>query len=257
MYFIASKVLAFIADPFTWFLVLFAVGLFRFLKYRKGKRSLFSSLFLILLLTNPFLSNLAIRYWEPDTYSADSISKPYDVGILLSGATRGLDQSAQRPLYGPGVDRVLQTIELYQKGKIKKIILTGGSGSLEFPEQKESYWTMKLLKDFGVPDSVVFLEGESRNTRENAQFTAKMIRSNPELSGRKLLITSAFHMRRASGCFSKANLEFDIYPVDSGKSILSLNPYRVIIPNVYSIHVWDQLIRECVGMATYYFMGYI
>ena len=136
MYFIASKVLAFIADPFTWFLVLFAVGLFRFLKYRKGKRSLFSSLVLILLLTNPFLSNLAIRYWEPDTYSADSISKPYDVGILLSGATRGLDQSAQRPLYGPGVDRVLQTIELYQKGKIKKIILTG---SLMIEEEGRYY----------------------------------------------------------------------------------------------------------------------
>ncbi|MFM2190704.1 MAG: hypothetical protein RL491_1090 [Bacteroidota bacterium] len=257
MYFIASKVLAFIADPFTWFLILFVVGLFRLWKYGKGKRSLVSSLVLIFVLTNPFLSNLAIRYWEPDTYSADSITKPYDVGVLLSGATRGLDQSAQRPLYGPGVDRVLQTIELYQKGKIKKIILTGGSGSLEFPEQKESYWTMKLLKDFGVPDSVLFLEGESRNTRENAQFTSKLIQENPELKGRMLLITSAFHMRRAMGCFSKANLKFDIYPVDSGKSILSFNPYRIIIPDIYAIHVWDQLIRECIGMATYYFMGYI
>jgi len=252
-----SKILAFLADPLTWFLALFFVGMFRLVKLGRGKKSLLAAGVLIILLTNPLLSNLAIRTWEPDTYPMDSIKQPYEVGILLSGATRGLDHVAKRPLYGPGADRVLQTIELFKRGKIKRILLTGGSGSVEFPEQKESYWIMKVLHDAGIPDSAVVVEGESRNTRENALFSARIISNNPKLQGGMLLITSAFHMRRAEACFKKVGLQFDTFPVDSGKSILSMNPYRILVPDAHGILLWDQLIRECTGLFAYYVMDYI
>jgi uncharacterized SAM-binding protein YcdF (DUF218 family) len=257
MFFMISKILAFLADPMTWFLALFFVGLFRLLKLGRGKKCLLGSAVLIFLLTNPFLSNMAIRFWEPDTYAIDSISQPYEVGILLSGATRGLDHIAKRPLYGPGADRVLQTIQLYKQGKIKRILLTGGSGSVEFPEQKESYWIMKVLHDAGIPDSAVVVEGESRNTRENALFSARVISQNPKLHGRILVITSAFHMRRAEACFKKVGLQFDTFPVDSGKSILSMNPYRILVPDAHGVLFWDQMIREWTGLFAYYVMDYI
>lgn len=244
-------------DPMTWFLTLFFVGLYRLFKLGRGKKTLLASGVLMVLLTNPFLSHMAIRTWEPNTYPIDSIVEPYDVGVLLSGATRGLDPVAKRPLYGPGADRVLQTIQLFKRGKIKRILLTGGSGSVEFPEQRESYWIMKVLQDAGVPDSLVMVEGASRNTRENATFSAKVIAQNPNMQGRTLLITSAFHMPRAAGCFAKAGLKFDTFPVDSGKSIVSWNPYRILLPDAHGILVWDQLIRECAGFFTYYLMGYI
>lgn len=245
------------ADPMTWFLALFFAGLYRLLKLGRGKKTLLASAVLMMLLTSPLLGNLAIRLWEPDTYSLDSISQPYEVGILLSGATRGLDRVANRPLYGAGVDRVLQTIQLYKQGKIKHILLTGGSGSVEYPEQKESFWIVKVLQDAGIPDSAVIVEGESRNTRENALLSAKVISKNPILQGKTLLITSAFHMRRAEACFTKVGIKFDTFPVDSGKSLLTMNPYRILVPDANGILLWDQLIRECTGIFAYYLMGYI
>ncbi|MFM7080040.1 MAG: YdcF family protein, partial [Bacteroidota bacterium] len=227
MFFILSKILKFIVDPFNWILFLFLVGLFKLYRKNGGRAYLFASLALALVFSNPLLSNLAVRWWEPDTYPDSLIVEPYEVGILLSGATRGLDMNANRPLYGSGADRVLQTIALYKQGKIKRVLLTGGSGSVEHPEQMESYWTKKVLLDAAIPDSVIYVEHQSRNTWENAKLSAELLKGNHELSGRKLLITSAFHMNRAQACFKKAGLEFDIYPVESGKNIITWNPYRI------------------------------
>lgn len=257
MFFVLSKVLKFVADPFNWILILFIIGVFKLNRRSGGKAYLIASLMLILFFSNPLVSNIVIRWWEPSTYPDTLITQPYEVGILLSGATRGLDLNANRPLYGPGADRVLQTIALYKNGKIKRILLTGGSGSMEHPEQRESFWIRKVLLDASIPDSVIYVENESRNTRENAVRSAQLLKSNPALSGRKLLITSAFHMNRAYACFKKSGIDCDVYPVDSGECIISWNPYRIIIPDIQAISTWDRLIHEWLGYTTYRFMGYL
>ena len=257
MFFVLSKVLKFVADPFNWILVLFLIGVFKLYRKRGGNAYLFTSLTLTLFFSNPLLSNVAVRLWEPTTYPDSLITQPYEVGILLSGATRGLDQNANRPLYGPGADRVLQTIALYKNGKVKRILLTGGSGSVEHPEQRESYWIKKVLLDASIPDSVIYVENESRNTWENAVHSAQFLKSNSKLSGRKLLITSAFHMNRSYACFKKAGVDCDVFPVDSGESIISWNPYRIIVPDLQAISTWDRLIHEWIGYMTYRFMGYL
>jgi uncharacterized SAM-binding protein YcdF (DUF218 family) len=257
MFFVLSKVLKFVVDPFNWILFLFLVGLIKTYRKRGGKGYLVASFGLMLFFSNPLLSNLAIGWWEPDTYPDSLITQPYEVGILLSGATRGLDLNANRPLYGPGADRVMQTISLYKNGKVKNILLTGGSGSVEHPEQRESYWIRKVLLEASIPDSVIYMENESRNTWENAKLSTDFVLKNPSLSGRRLLITSAFHMNRAHACFKKAGLDCDVYPVDSGESMISWNPYRTIIPDIHAISTWDRLIHEWIGYTTYRFMGYL
>ncbi|MFN5323345.1 MAG: YdcF family protein [Bacteroidota bacterium] len=257
MFFVLSKVLSFATDPFNWILGLSLFGIVFMRRSRYALKALYSSLVLTLLLSNPLLCNLAIRWWEPDTYPYHQVKQNYGFGILLSGATRGLDEKAQRPLYGPGADRVLQTISLFKSGKITMVLLTGGSGSVEHPEQRESWWIRKVLLESGIPDSCIVVENDSRNTYENAVYSAKTIKGNPALYGKALLITSAFHMRRAEGCFRKAGVEFDAFPVDSGKSIISLNPYRILIPDVTAISVWDRLIHEWIGLTTYRVMGYV
>lgn len=257
VFFILSKILKFILDPFNWVLVLFLIGLYKLYRRNGGRAYLTTSMVLTLVFSNPLLSNLAVRWWEPDTYPDSLIVEPYELGILLSGATRGLDLKADRPIYGSGADRVLQTLALYKQGKIKRILLTGGSGSVEHPDQRESYWIRKVLLDAAIPESVIYVENESRNTWENAKFSTELVKRKQELSGRKLLITSAFHMNRAQACFKKAGLQFDIYPVESGKSAISWNPYRIIIPDVQAISTWDRLIHEWIGYLMYRTMGYL
>ena len=56
----------------------------------------------------------------------------------------------------------------------------------------------------GVPAEAVVLEGKSRNTHENAIFTAAILKDKGWRS--VLLVTSAGHMRRAMAAFRKAGV---------------------------------------------------
>ncbi|HAK93275.1 MAG TPA: YdcF family protein, partial [Massilia timonae] len=60
-----------------------------------------------------------------------------------------------------------------------------------------------LREDFGVP--VRWVEGRSRNTAENAMFSAALLR--PEKVGRVLLVTDAMHMERARTVFQRGGLQ--------------------------------------------------
>ena len=68
------------------------------------------------------------------------------------------------------------------------------------------------LIDWGIAPERVVIEDQSRNTRENAVESARVARER----GWKtiLVVTSAFHMERALGCFRAVGLEVDALPVD-------------------------------------------
>ena len=71
-----------------------------------------------------------------------------------------------------------------------------------------------LMKDFmvgqGVPSRLVQVETESTSTRENAVYVAGMLRGD---TGRKVLLTSDFHMGRALALFRKAGIEATALPI--------------------------------------------
>ncbi|MGB4399127.1 MAG: YdcF family protein, partial [Daejeonella sp.] len=108
-----------------------------------------------------------------------------------------------RVFFGKGADRVVHAIQLYKAGKIKRIIISGGSGALVGKKVPEAEHLKKVFLFSGVPDSVLYIESESRNTVENARFSKRLIDSL-QLQPKFLLVTSAFHMPRAMGCFQKA-----------------------------------------------------
>jgi len=55
-------------------------------------------------------------------------------------------------------------------------------------------------------------EDASRNTVENAEFSHRL--AQPKSGETWLLVTSAFHMPRAVGCFRRAGWNVVAYPVD-------------------------------------------
>ena len=61
---------------------------------------------------------------------------------------------------------------------------------------------MPLLRDFGVPEQAIVVEDAARNTEENAKFVERVLKERG--GGRRvLLVTSAWHMRRARLMFEK------------------------------------------------------
>jgi uncharacterized SAM-binding protein YcdF (DUF218 family) len=71
-----------------------------------------------------------------------------------------------------------------------------------------------VMRDFivfsGVPADVVSVEANSVSTRENATFAAQLLRDE---KGGKMLLTSDYHMYRASAAFRKAGLDVTPDPI--------------------------------------------
>jgi len=68
-----------------------------------------------------------------------------------------------------------------------------------------------LVRDFGVP--VRWVENQSRDTFENARYTAQMLK--PEGIGRIILITSSTHLWRAVHEYEDAG--FEVVPAPAGR----------------------------------------
>ena len=119
--------------------------------------------------------------------------------ILLLGGGVGANTNASpyAEMLSPA-DRVWHAARLFRAGRAPKITLSGGG-------VKES--TVPLLKDFGVPeDALVYFEG-ARNTEDEARMIAAYFKTEGVESPRLLLVTSAWHMRRAEWLFKRAGLD--------------------------------------------------
>ena len=252
MFFILSKVLTFIITPIVWLTGLVIYSLFSKNPQRKRK-TLIAALIILVFFSNPFILNECMRNWEIPAIKNETL-ETYDAGIVLGGMI-SYDSNLDRVQFYRGSDRLLQAVSLYRKGKIKKIFFTGGSGSINYPDIKEAPLVKKYILSIGIPEEDIIIESESKNTHENAIFSKQVLDKNFP-TGKHLLFTSAFHMRRSIDCFEKAGITVTPYSTDrfSGERKFELD--HLIVPNAETFQNWYFLIHEMVGFLVYKIAGY-
>ena len=253
MFFIFSKILAFIITPIVWIFGLLLAGLIVKRQPLK-KRLLIASAVVLFFFSNDFIFDEFMRAWEVPAIHDSEIKGQYDVGIVLGGMV-DYDEDFKRVSFQHGSDRLFQAIELYKQGKIKKLLLDGGSGSL-LKEWREAPVLRDYLIKIGIPDSVIIVEPNSRNTHENATF-AKHLLDSAAPHGRYLLITSAFHMRRSVKCFTKTGIQTTAYSTDRNSGPRKFIFDHVFIPDENALEGWNMLLHEWMGYITYKISGYI
>lgn len=149
-------------------------------------------------------------------------------------------------------ERLVAFGDLARRYPEARLVFSGGSGLLLPGDAREAEMVRMSLKSIGVDEKRVTLEGNSRNTEENARFTRALI--NPQPGERWLLVTSASHMPRAIGCFRKAGIPVTAYPVDfqtAGPDELNVWNARAAI----GLDMLDTAAREWVGLVVYHLTG--
>jgi len=255
MFFILAQIFSFLTTPFTWIVALILLAFF--LKNKKwSRRCLIYAVVVTLFFSNSFISDEAVRLWEYPITLDNEMAASYDVGIVLGGGMITIDAQTKRMTFRNNVDRVLQAVELYKEGKIKKMLFSSGSGSLVYRDMLESALLKKYLVSIGIPDSVILVDSLSDNTYQNAVNSAEILKKDCP-NGKYLLITSSIHMNRAVGCFKKAGIAVTPYSTDkkTGKRIFDFKHY--FIPSVEALIAWDSLIHEVVGYLMYAVCGYL
>ena len=209
---------------------------------------------LVLLGTNNALINEALLAWEKPPVALSTVA-PADAVVLLTGITGG-DKSPHDRVYVPhGADRLTNALWLYRSGRARRILITGGSGAVLRVATTEAASLATLLRLAAVPEADILLEERSRNTRENAKFTKELLAKNPAIKS-LVLVTSAFHQRRALGCFAKVGLHPQSFPADFRSTDRSWTPDYWLVPDIDALSRWGLLLHEMAGYFVYKAAGY-
>jgi uncharacterized SAM-binding protein YcdF (DUF218 family) len=235
--------------PITWVLVLLVWRYFS--RSPRLKRRLgIAAIIVLIVFSNQWIYDQANLCWQPASQQASALPD-HEVGILLTGMIQ-FDKTNQG-FFGASSDRFIQTNRLYHMGKIKKILITGGSSGVLHDYPPEASFLAQQFMEAGVPPANIIIEPNSRNTYENAIFSKRMIDSM-QLKGPFLLITSAQHMRRSVAVFRKAGLRFDTYPADFQVTNQYFS-FDDLLPNPRILSYWTNLIKEVVGLFVYRLTG--
>jgi uncharacterized SAM-binding protein YcdF (DUF218 family) len=105
---------------------------------------------------------------------------------------------------GAGGERARWAAQLYTNGVAPKILLSGAG---------DYRGHRAILMAAGVPRDAILLEDRSSTTKENAEFSAKLLRE--EDIRKAIVVTSWYHSRRALGAFEHFAPEIKFYSCPS------------------------------------------
>ncbi|HEY6391007.1 MAG TPA: YdcF family protein [Bryobacteraceae bacterium] len=134
--------------------------------------------------------------------------------------------------------RSVYAVRVWRDGGFREVIVCGGPGGDEAAISER-------MRDFmvsqGVPSAAIRVETVSHSTRENALFSKPLIEA---ASGRKILLTSDYHMFRAYRVFRKAGIDVEPRPVPDALKQISAWETR-----------WSVFVNLCAETAKigYYF----
>ena len=102
---------------------------------------------------NGYIADIAYRMWEDDGISVSELEKSYSYGIVLGGFSE-YDKKKDRIEFNDCGDRLSYAIHLYNKGIIKKILVSGGNGQLINEGYLEADWSEKFLLEFSIVERI-------------------------------------------------------------------------------------------------------
>jgi len=213
------------------------------------KRCFIAGLVLLIVFTNQWLLYLFAKNWDVPSEPLEKV-KTYSAVIVLGGFS-GEDRNGNG-VFNSYSDRFIQGVELKEQNKASHILVTSGNGNLQASSFREATWAKGELKKFNLPDSVILIEQDSRNTFENASFSKKLLEQR-HLLPPYILVTSAWHMRRAQYIFKKEGL--NVVPCSSGvvNNSKKFTFGNYFMPDSEVLIRWDLYLKETVGLIVAHF----
>jgi uncharacterized SAM-binding protein YcdF (DUF218 family) len=255
--FLASKLLAFAIEPLFWVLLLLSAGVLALFWHRPRMGRVFAGMALAALVLASWTSGseALVRALESRHPRPADMDMNLQVGIvLLGGGLSGsrLWEEHQQVGLNEQAERMTEAVVLMRRHPHLRLLFTGGIANVSSTGTTEAERARAFFDAMGVDPTRVIYENASRNTYENALYSAGLRGVDKRLPW--LLLTSAFHMPRSMGVFQHAGWNVTPWPVD----------YRTIAHDSwfdFSLHngpaLWALALHEWLGMAAYRMAGWL
>lgn len=255
MFFVLSKTIGYLLLPTNLLIGIGLVGaILMFTRFASlGRKLVILAVVLLVICGLSPLGKILLYPLEQRFPKWDS-SRGEPDGIIVLGGPLDADLSAAHgvPVIAGAADRIIGAATLANRYPKARLVYTGGSPNLISNDAKEADYATALLQGLGIPKSRLTMERQSRNTRENAEFSKEIVKPKP--GERWLLVTSAYHMPRSIGLFRKAGFAVEAYPVDWKVGAREdLFKYYVVAND--GLQLVDIGVREWLGLIAYRISG--
>ena len=247
MAYLLSKVLPLLVLPLGA-----ALGLLALAVLQRRHWPVFAAMSLLWIFSTGVVSQLLWR-WVERPWQRSSVERAplADAIVVLSGGRHPAPGPAQiSEWHDP--DRFLAGVALFQSGRASRLLFTRGQNPLHpgLPPEGELYRAEAL--ELGVPATSIGLTDRVTNTAQEAKAIRRLL---PQDQPRVLLVTSAFHMRRAQVLFERQGLTVLPYPVDfqvraAWAGSIWRDPLQWL-PNSGSLDGSSRALRELMGRLVY------
>jgi uncharacterized SAM-binding protein YcdF (DUF218 family) len=242
MLFLLSKVGWLVAEPSRVLLLLALLGALFW------RRLAVAALALIAAVAILPVGGLALARLEA-TFPPLSPPAHLDAIIVIGGAIDSTVFDAHPASgFNPAFGRLYEAARLAKLYPQARLYDVGGPTPLS-PGRAEADEAADVLVALGVPRERIVIERQSRNTYENAQDAAAL--AHPRAGETYALVTSAFHMPRAVGCFRAAGFPVVADPVDYHW----LGENGVGFDVTGGLESFDLAVHEYSGLAGYRWLG--
>ncbi len=207
-FFFLKTVLSLILPPAGPVIIMaagFLVGLKRFL----GRLLVATGFLLLYLLSVSPISDALLKPLETGFSTGMDGPVRADAIVVLGGGARDLtwlDLPSEPSCASK--ERVVEGITIYRKRHLP-LVFMGGNGDPSGTKNPDAEAMARMALALGVPARDARVENRSRNTLESAMALKSVLKGKSIL-----LVTSAFHLKRATALFRKQG--FRVMPVPAG-----------------------------------------
>ena len=221
---------------------------------QKLPMSIFIGMAVFLYLVGSPVSKWLISTLE-DPYVLESYDhvEAADAVVVLGGAHHPSRYDLSGFNLNASGDRLTTGVDLLKRGKGRAIVLGGSTVRLD----SEEFNSGELLKDWvqnQLGGGNILVLPLCANTHAEAEATRELME---EKGWKKIvLVTSGYHMRRASGVFEKAGIEF--MPVGCGFEKRGVDsPLFTLFPRTSNVDLFERYLHEIIGLAVYKMRGWV
>ena len=225
--------------------------------FNKNKFSrIINSITIILFILVILLPNGTYLLWKLENAYTIPKSFPNKIdGILILGGGINpiLTYEHSQTILNEKIERIIESVKLIKQFPDAKVIYSEGAPITAKINITNIDAVKFFYKQMGVNNKKIIFENKSRNTYENIIFSKKFINEND--SNKWILLTSAYHMKRAMSVAAKLELNFIPYPVDYrlqtayNWKLVYIVKGRTFLTN---LNHFQLAIHEYIGLIVYY-----